>query len=70
MSDIEKTSATWAAVCAWAEQEIEHARAILESHGHGIEETEFRRGRVSVLKELLGLPDRRHVVPKADTYGR
>lgn len=53
---IETDSSTWRAVKAWAESRLESARATCEAHGHDLAETEFQRGRISALRELLGQP--------------
>lgn len=71
MSDIEKTSATWAFIRDWATARLGESREALETHGLDIEETEHQRGRIAVLRELLDLEKpRQKVIVQTDTYGR
>ena len=43
----------WMTVKAKTEALLERARADLESHGTSIEQTEFQRGRIDALKDLI-----------------
>lgn len=53
---IEPTSATWEAVTIWAEREIVSALDAIVARGLGPVETEYLRGRVATLRDILALP--------------
>lgn len=52
---IDVHSPTWAAVKAHAEKEIAAAQAELEAHGLKPRRTEYLRGRISTLRDLLAI---------------
>jgi len=52
---IEPASETWKEIVKWAEANRLNATMRLCAHGTGMEETEYQRGRASVLNELLAL---------------
>lgn len=53
--DIEIFSATWSVIKGHAETEIEMALARLEISGFS--DTEFERGRIRALRDILKLPE-------------
>lgn len=55
---IDKNSATWNSVAAWATHEITESAQRIEQRGFGPSETEFERGRIAALRALLAIPDR------------
>lgn len=60
MSDvhqIDPNSRTWKAVERHADSRIVRSRATLESHGTTMETTEYERGRIDAMKELLRLAE-------------
>lgn len=68
---IEPHSSTWAAVEAWANEQIERNRLTLESVGLDATHTATIRGRIATLRELLALPNPPPLpsIEKTDTYG-
>lgn len=52
---IDINSATWVVVKRWTEGQIAQAQTALELRSTGPVDTEFWRGRVSALRELLRL---------------
>ena len=68
---INKHSATWREVAAWAETELAKARERIESVGVDLHETESLRGRIAVLRETLALVDapEQRVVEQVVGYG-
>lgn len=50
---IDRTSKTWLALKAWAEDQIRSSRAELESMGTSPDMTAFHRGRITALRGLL-----------------
>lgn len=56
----------WLEVEEWANRELELSREIIEIPGTGNEETEFQRGRISALRELLELPKEKQGKPVSD----
>lgn len=65
MSDehrIETDSRTWRAVTAWADKRMTSSRAAIESPGLGPVDTEYERGRLAAVRELLKLAE-----PKTNT---
>ena len=68
---IDKHSATWREVAAWAEGELSKAAERNETHGLAMADTENMRGRIACLRELLALadePEPRVAMP-AEDYG-
>lgn len=63
---IDANSATWRAVKAWAEQEIENARGRLETRALPIEDTDYERGAIGKLRDLLALTNTKHLNDSAD----
>lgn len=63
---IDPNSATWSAVKALAESTVVDACARLESPGTPIGETEFERGRIWAMRELLRLETPRMPIPSTD----
>lgn len=63
-------SATWAAVKAHADKEIEKSRNRMERAGLEPVATEFERGRVRAMREILSLTEPRVTafLPTDDTY--
>lgn len=56
---IETDSKTWRAVKDWADRRIAASRAIIEATGVDQALTEYERGRLAAVKELLALPEPR-----------
>jgi len=56
VSGIDPTSTTWVAVEEYGNKRISTAREYLESSTMAHEETQFTRGYIKALKELLELP--------------
>lgn len=56
---IETSSPTWRAVKGWAEERLDASRTAIEPHGVAPERTEYERGRIAALRELLQLPEPR-----------
>lgn len=52
---VDRYSDTWAAVSAWAADEIDEATGRLCAHGLSVVETEYQRGRIAALRGLLRL---------------
>lgn len=52
---IDENSETWRDVKAWAEKRIGNSRNAVEARGLPPEDTEFERGRISALRELMNL---------------
>lgn len=55
-TDIDPSSRTWRAIRAWAEKGLKRSRDAIETPGYGTMETEFERGRIAALRELVALP--------------
>lgn len=68
---IDRQSATWREVTAWAGKELSDAVEQNEATGLGLAETENLRGRIAVLRELLTLRDEpeARVAVQAEGYG-
>jgi hypothetical protein len=65
---IDPHSPTWEAVARAARDGIEASRTKLEGAGLGNAESEFERGRIRALRDILGLMDERPVVPAGNPY--
>jgi hypothetical protein len=68
---IDRHSATWREIAAWAEAELTKASERIESLGVEPAETENLRGRIACLRELLSMehaPEQR-VIETVDDYG-
>lgn len=57
-ADIPEHDPVWVQVRDWARGELKQARARLELRGLSEADTEFERGKVDVLRDLLALPIR------------
>jgi hypothetical protein len=66
-ADIEPHSRTWRAVKEWAEARLTSSRSTLEAAGLPREETEYERGRISALRELLGLTEPPIIMAESET---
>ncbi|WP_022727231.1 hypothetical protein [Fodinicurvata sediminis] len=55
---IDTASATWDGVKEWGEAQLERSRSTLEAPGTSPIDTEYQRGRVAALRDLLALPRR------------
>ncbi len=68
---IDKHSATWREVAAWAEGDLVKACERIETLGVGPDETENLRGRIACLRELLAKsePAEQRVMEQAQGYG-
>lgn len=66
-SQIETDSRTWRVVHAWAERQLMSSRLTLESIGYPPEQTEYLRGRIAAMKELLKLPEPKKIIPDGST---
>ncbi len=67
---IDKNSATWREIAAWAEAELSKACARIEALGVGIDETENLRGGIWKLRELLAMQDEpeQRVIEQTEGY--
>lgn len=63
---IDPHSTTWTDVKAMAEKVIDDASARVEAPGTPIGETEFERGRIWAMRELLRLERPRAPIPSTD----
>ena len=66
---IDRQSATWRAVATWAGKELATASEANEATGLPTAETEYLRGRIAAVRELMALmdePDMRVVAPSGD----
>ena len=61
---IDPHSATWKAIAEDARQRIEDAHSRLESRGLPIADTEFERGRIKALRDILALADPPDIIPE------
>lgn len=61
---VDPYSETWRAVSAHVEETIEHARTKLETRNLSASETEWHRGRIAGLRELLKLRDSKDAEPE------
>ncbi len=68
---IDKHSATWREIAAWAEGELAKASERIETLGVGPGETENLRGLIACLRELLSKPEpaEQRVMEKTQGYG-
>lgn len=66
-TDIDEHSRTWRAVKQWAEDRLVSSRATIEAAGMPPMDTEYQRGRIAVLRELLGLTEPDTVVSEEFT---
>jgi hypothetical protein len=68
---IDKHSATWREIAAWAETDLAKASERIETLGVGPDETENLRGRIATLRELLAMQDKpqERVVEATEDYG-
>ncbi|WP_042700716.1 hypothetical protein [Azospirillum sp. B506] len=70
MTAIDRHSATWAAITAWAEQERAAIRAEIDSPTTPHDRTQVLRGRLIAITELLALTEERPVIAiETETYG-
>lgn len=53
--DIDKTSPTWRSISKWAEEEIANTQLDLETPQLDPNETEFLRGKIAALRNLIDL---------------
>lgn len=53
---VDPNSETWLAVKAFADKTMESARSSIDQRGLEPVPTEFERGRIDVIRALLGLP--------------
>ncbi|MEM7709192.1 MAG: hypothetical protein AAF264_00225 [Pseudomonadota bacterium] len=63
---IEPHSATWRAIAREANQRIASAQKALEARNLPAAETEFERGRIKALRDILGLVKPQPVTPEQD----
>lgn len=54
---IDPNSQTWRAVKAWAEGRRERSRSALEAQALPASDTEFERGKIAAVRELLALAE-------------
>lgn len=66
--DIDIHSLTWRSVEAWAEDEISQTHERLEQTGLTQQATEYERGRIAALRDLLRLKEPPHLPEPAVTY--
>jgi hypothetical protein len=68
---IDRNSATWREIAAWAESELGKASERIETAGVFPEETERLRGQILMLRTLLAMrePPEQRVVEPVDDYG-
>lgn len=52
---IDETSPTWRSISKWAEEEISNTQLDLETPKLDPEETEFLRGKIAALRNLIDL---------------
>lgn len=60
---IDTESPSWKAIAAWAEGRLSASRAAIEAHGLDLQQTEYQRGRIAMLRELLKLPTPNRIDP-------
>ncbi len=63
---IDQHSTTWQSVVKHAEATIESARKRLEMQSLGPTETEYERGRIKALRDLLALTQPQVQIPSTD----
>jgi hypothetical protein len=63
---IDFSSSTWQAVKEHADAAIENARLRLETSGLSAAETEFQRGRIKAMKDILAMAEPRPAIPSTD----
>ena len=68
---IDKHSATWREIAAWAHTRLASASERIETLGVKQDETENLRGRIHELRELLAMQDEpeQRVIEKPEDYG-
>ncbi len=68
---IDKHSATWREIAAWAEAELSKACERIETLGVGSDETENLRGAIRELRTLLAMQDEpeQRVIEQTEGYG-
>ena len=68
---IDKHSATWREITAWAQPRLAQASERIETLGVPWVETENLRGRIAVLRELLAMQEDPilRVIEKVEDYG-
>ncbi len=68
---IDKHSATWREIAAWAHARLAKASERIETLGVEADETENLRGRIHVLHELLAMQDEpeQRVIEQTEGYG-
>ena len=54
---IDTGSPAWMLTREWAEKQREYSRDAILKHGLSVEKTEFLRGKIACLNELLRLPE-------------
>lgn len=60
---IDTTSPTWESVTMWAARRLNDARKKLERSGLAEREADELRGEIKAMKDLLGLPEPKPVIP-------
>lgn len=70
MTGIDRHSAAWAAVVAWAEQQRAAIRTEIDNPATGHDRTQVLRGRLLELADLLALTEERPTIEiSTETYG-
>jgi len=63
---IDKGSSTWDAIQEYAKKQIDASHQMLEMRDLDQVETQFERGRIRALRDLLALVEPRPVIPSTD----
>jgi hypothetical protein len=66
-TDIDPHSRTWRAVKDWAEARLTSSRSTIEAVGMPPLETEYERGRIAAMRELLALTEPSEVTTAGST---